>query len=177
LWVIIISGCLFGLSSNRLAINDEEKIAFITPFRIFCYTKIVFCLKNGEATYQKGIQIILETQIGRNVEAYIDDVVVKLKKHGDLLDDLEETFDNLCKYKMMLNPKECVVSVSSGKLLSYMVLAQGINANPTKVEAIKKLQPPWTRKEIQKLAGMMAALSLFIFKSGERGMPFYKLLL
>jgi hypothetical protein len=102
----------------------------------------VFCLKNGEATYQKGIQIILETQIGRNVEAYIDDVVVKLKKHGDLLDDLEETFDNLCKYKMKLNPKECVVSVSSGKLLSYMVLAQGINANPTKVEAIKKLQPP-----------------------------------
>jgi hypothetical protein len=66
---------------------------------------MMFNLKNGGATYQKGIQIILEGQIERNVEAYIDDVVLKLKKRGDLLDDLKETFDNLCKYKMMLNSK------------------------------------------------------------------------
>jgi hypothetical protein len=66
---------------------------------------MVFGLKNGGATYQKCIQIILEPQIGRNIEAYIDDVVVKLKKCGGLLDNLKETFNNLCKYKMMLNPK------------------------------------------------------------------------
>jgi hypothetical protein len=65
----------------------------------------------------------LETQIRRNVEAYINDVVVKLKKHGDLLDDVKQTFNNLCKYKMMLNPKKYVFDVSLGKLLSYMVLA------------------------------------------------------
>jgi hypothetical protein len=82
---------------------------FITPFRIFCYTKMAFGLKNGGATYQNCIQIILEPQIGRNVEAYIDDVVVKSKRHGDLLDDLKETFNNLCKYKMMLNPKNICV--------------------------------------------------------------------
>jgi hypothetical protein len=81
-----------------LVIDDEEKIAFITPFRIFCYTKMAFRLKNGGATYQKCIHIILQPQIGRNVETYINDVVVKSKKHGDLLDDLKETFDNLCKY-------------------------------------------------------------------------------
>jgi hypothetical protein len=63
----------------------------------------------------------LEPHIGRNVEAYIDDIVVKSKKQGDLLDDLRQTFDNLCKYKMMLNTKKCVFGVSSGKLLSYMV--------------------------------------------------------
>jgi hypothetical protein len=63
----------------------------------------------------------LENQIGRNIEAYIDDIVVKSKKRRDLLDDLKETFDNLCKYKMMLNPKKCVFGVSSGKLLGYMV--------------------------------------------------------
>jgi hypothetical protein len=101
----------------------------------------------------------LEGQIGRNVEAYIDDIVVKSEKHGDLLDDLKETFNNLRKFKMMLNPKKYVVAVSSGKLLGYMVSSRGIDANPKKVEAIKKLQPPQTRKEIQKLAGMMAALS------------------
>jgi hypothetical protein len=65
-----------------LAIDDEEKIVFITLFGIFCYTKMAFDLKNRGATYQKGILIILETQIERNVEAYIDDVVVKSKSMG-----------------------------------------------------------------------------------------------
>jgi hypothetical protein len=102
---------------------------------------MTFDLKNGGATYQKGIQIILGTQIRRNVEAYIDDVVVKLKKRGDLLDNLKETFNNLYKYKMMLNPKKYVFGVSSEKLLSYMVLTRGIEANPKKVEAIEQLQP------------------------------------
>jgi hypothetical protein len=74
--------------------------------------------------------------------------VVKSKKHGDLLDDLKETFDNLHKYKMMLNPEKCVFGVSSEKLLGYMVSSSGIDANPTKVEAIKKLHPPRMRREI-----------------------------
>jgi hypothetical protein len=76
----------------------------------------------------------------------------------------------------MLNPKECVFGVSSGKLLGYMVSSWGIDANPKKVEAIKKLQAPQIKKEIQKLVGMMAALSQFISKLGECGMSFYKLL-
>jgi hypothetical protein len=159
-----------------LAIDDEEKIAFITPFKIFCYTKMAFELKNGRATYQKCIHIILEPQIRRNIEAYIDDVVVKSKKHGDLLDDLKETFDNLHKYKMMLNPKKYVSDVSSGKLLSYMVSSWGIDANPNKVEVIEQLQSPQTRKEIQKLVDMTVALSRFISKLSKCGMPFYKLL-
>jgi hypothetical protein len=118
----------------------------------------------------------LEPPIGRNIKAYIDDVVVKSKKCGDLLDDLKETFDNLRKYKMMLNPKQCVFGVSSVKLLGSMVSSRGIDANLKKVEAIEQLQPPWTRNEIQKLAGMMAVLSRFISKLGECGMSFYKLL-
>jgi hypothetical protein len=79
----------------------------------------------------------LEPQIGRNVQAYIDDIVVKSKKQGDLIDDLKETFDNLHKYKMMLNPKKCVFGVSSGKLLGYMVSSRGIDANLKKVEDIE----------------------------------------
>jgi hypothetical protein len=89
------------------------------------------------------VHIVLENQIGRNVKAYIDDIVVKSKKYGDLLDDLKETFNNLRKYKMMLNPKKYVFGMSLGKLLGYMVSFRGIDANP-KVEVIKKLQPPRT---------------------------------
>jgi hypothetical protein len=108
-----------------LAIDDEEKTSFIMPFGIFCYTKMAFELKNGGATYQKCVHIVLENQIGRNVKAYIDDIVVKSEKHGDLLNDLKDTFDNLCKDKMMLNYKKCVFGVSSGKLLGYMVSSRG----------------------------------------------------
>jgi hypothetical protein len=104
--------------------------------------------KEWGGTYQKCIHIILEAQIRRNVEDYIDDIVVKSKKQGDLLDDYKETFDNLCKYKMMLNPKKYVFGVSSGKLLGNMVSSRGIDANLKKVEAIEQLQPPHTRKEI-----------------------------
>jgi hypothetical protein len=165
-----------GYHQISLAVDDKEKTAFNTSFEIFCYTKMAFELKNAGATYQKCVHTVLECQIGWNVEAYIDDIVVKSKRRGDLLDDLKETFDNLRKLKMMLNPKKCVFNVSSGKLLGYMVSSRGIDANPKKVEAIEKLQSPRTRKEIHKLAGMMTVFSRFISKLGERDMSFYKLL-
>jgi hypothetical protein len=99
-----------------------------------------------ELHIKKYVHTVLEGQIRRNVEAYIDDIVVNLKKSGDLLHDLKETFDNLHKFKMMLNPKKCAFDVLSGKLLGYMVSSWGIDANPKKVEVIKKLQPPRNRK-------------------------------
>jgi hypothetical protein len=74
--------------------------------------------------------------------------VVKSEKHANLLDDLKETFDNLRKFKMILNPKKCVFGVSSGKLLGYMLSSWGIDANPKKVKGIKKLHAAWTRKKI-----------------------------
>jgi hypothetical protein len=66
-----------GYHQISFTVNDEEKIVFITPFGIFCYTKMTFRLKNGRATYQKCVHTVLESQIGRNIEAYIDDIVVK----------------------------------------------------------------------------------------------------
>jgi hypothetical protein len=165
-----------GYHQISLAIDDEEKIAFTTSFGIYCYTKMAFGLKNGGVTNQRCVHTVLENQIGRNVEAYIDDIMVKSKKHGDLLDDLKETFDNLRKSKMMLNHKKYMIGVSSGKLLCYMVSSRGIDVNMKKVKAIENLQSPRTRKEIQKLTGMMAALSRFISKLEECGMPFYSLL-
>jgi hypothetical protein len=83
--------------------------------------------------------IVLDGQIGRNVEAYNDDIVVKSKFKGDLITDLTETFNNLRKNRMMLNPDKCTFGVSSGKLLSYLVSQRGINANPKKVKAIEDM--------------------------------------
>ena len=82
------------------------------------------------------------------MEAYIDDIVVKSKFRGDLIADLEETFNNLCKNKMMLNPNKCSFGISLGKLLGYLVSHRGIEAIPKKVKSINDMQSPRNKKEV-----------------------------
>ena len=95
-----------------------------------------FGLKSAQATYQRCVQNCLHNQIGRNVHAYVDDIVVKSGKKETLIDDLKETFDNLQVYKMMLNPAKCVFGVPAGKLLGFLVSERGIEANLEKIKAI-----------------------------------------
>jgi hypothetical protein len=136
---------------------------------------MTFGLKNAGATYQKAIQKCLDSQIGKNVEAYIDDVVVKTTNEDDLIADLAQTFANLRHYRWKLNLEKCVFSVPSGKLLGFMVSHRGIEANPTKVDAIRRMNRPTGKKDVMKLTGMMVALGRFISKLGEKGMAFFKL--
>ena len=98
-----------------------------------------FGLKSAQATYQRCVQNCLHNQIGRNVHAYVDDIVVKSREKETLIDDLKETFDNLRVYKMMLNPSKCVCGVPAGKLLGFLVSNRGIEANPDKIKAITSL--------------------------------------
>jgi hypothetical protein len=110
------------------------------------------------------------------VEAYVDDVVVKTWEEEGLISDLAETFDNLRKFKMKLNPMKCTFRVPLGKLLVYMVSQRGIDPNPENVSAITKIKPPESLHDVQKLTGCMAALSRFISQLGARGLPFFELL-
>jgi hypothetical protein len=149
---------------------------FITPHDIYCYTAMTFSLKNVVATYQKAIQKCLESQIGKNVEAYVNDVVVKTTTEVDLIADLAKTFANLWHYRWKLDLEKCVFGVPSGKLLGFMASHRGIAANLTKVDAIHRMNRPTGKKDVMKLTGMMAALGRFIIKLGEKGLPFFKLL-
>ena len=99
-----------------------------------------FGLNNAGATYQQAIQMCLDQRIGRNVEAYIDDVVIKSKTTNDLIANLEETFANLKRYRWKLNPSKCIFGVPSCILLGYIVSARGIEPNPNKVFAITKMK-------------------------------------
>ncbi len=137
-----------------------------------------FGLEIAGATYQRMIQRCFSTQIGRNVEAYVDDVVVKTKQKDDLIADLEETFANIRAFRMKLNPEKCTFGVPSGKLLGFMVSRRGIQANLKKINTILNMKPPSSQKifDVQKLTGCMAALSWFISRLGEWGMPFFMLL-
>jgi hypothetical protein len=89
-------------------------------------------------------------------------VVVKTREDDGLISDLTETFDNLRKFKMKLNPEKCTFGVPSGKLLGYMVSHHGIDPNPEKVSAITKIKPPKSLYDVQKLMGCMAVFSRFI---------------
>jgi hypothetical protein len=137
-----------GYHQISMGLEDEEKMTFTTPFGVFCYVKMPFGLKNTSATYQRCIQNYLQPQIRRNVEAYIDDVIVKSENRNALVDDLAETFDNLRKYRMMLNPKKCTFGVPSGKLLGFLVSSRGIEANPRKIEALDQMRSHRIQKEV-----------------------------
>src|SRR3954466_8530138 len=110
------------------------------------------------------------------MQVYVDDIVIKTYSANTLLDDLRETFAALNKYRIKLNSKKCAFGVPAGKLLGYMVSAQGIEANPEKVQAIAKMQDLTDIKGVQQLTGRLAALSRFISWLGERTLPFYQLL-
>ena len=151
--------CYSGYHQISLKEEDQIKTPFITPFGAYCYTTMSFGLKNVGATYQRRC---LQEQIGKNVEAYIDDVVVKSKTTDYLIVDLEETFQNLKKFQWKLNPTKCIFGVPSGILLGNVVNRHGIEANLEKIEAVTKMKLPTNVKDIQKLTGCMAALSHFI---------------
>ena len=108
------------------------------------------------------MQECLASQIGHNVHVYIDDVVIKLNRQDDLLADLAETFANLRRYKIKLNPDKCTIGVPTFQLLGYVVSKQGIEANPVKIDTIVRLGKPQCLRDIQKLVGRVAALSRFI---------------
>jgi single-stranded DNA-specific DHH superfamily exonuclease len=115
-------------------------------------------------------------QLHRNVEAYVDDMVIKIRNPNDLITNLEETFSSLRRFRWKLNPTKCIFGVPSGKLLGFIVSNRGIEANPVKITAITDIGALATIKDVQKLTGCMAALNRFISRLGERGLPFFKIL-
>ncbi|GJQ99866.1 reverse transcriptase domain-containing protein [Tanacetum coccineum] len=125
-----------GYHRIEMSEEDEEKMAFYTDQGTYCYTKMSFGLKNAWATYQRLVDSAFQAQLGQNLEAYVDDMVIKIKMEQEMIADIVETFDNLRKVNMKLNPKKCSLGVKEGKFLGYMVTLEGINANPKKTKAV-----------------------------------------
>ena len=119
---------------------------------------------------------MFEPQLGKKIEVYIDDMVVKSKEVPNHMEDLRNIFETLREHKLRLNASKCSFGVGLGKFLGYMVTHRGIEVNPDQVKAINNLQPPWNPKEFQKLIGMTAALNRFIFRSADRCRPFFLLM-
>jgi hypothetical protein len=122
------------------------------------------------------VQHVFGDHIGRTVEAYVDDIVIKTRKADNLVDDLRIAFGCLRANGVKLNPEKCVFGVPRGMLLGYIVSQRGIEANPEKFEALERMGPIRDLKGVQKVLGCLATLSRFISRLGEKGLPLYRLL-
>ncbi|GKD46014.1 reverse transcriptase domain-containing protein, partial [Tanacetum coccineum] len=138
-----------GYHQIQMTKKDEEKTAFHTEEGVFCYTKMPFGLKNAGATYQRLVDSAFKEQIGVNLEAYVDDMVIKSKTEQDIIKDIEQTFSTLRRINMKLNPKKCSFAMKEGKFLGYVVTSEGIRANPEKAKAVMDMPSPKTLKQMQ----------------------------
>jgi hypothetical protein len=128
-----------GYHQIRMKESDQLTTFFIIPFGMYCYVTMPFGLRNAGATYQRCMNHVFGEHIGRTVEAYVDDIVVKTRKASDLLSDLETTFKCLKAKGVKLNPEKCIFGVPRGMLLGFIVSERGIEANPEK----SRPSPTW----------------------------------
>ena len=162
-----------GYHQIKMKESDQLATSFITPFGMYCYATMLFGLKNARATYLWCMLHVFGDHLGRNIEAYVDDIVVKSRKADDLVADLRIAFDCLRAKGVKLNPEKCVFGVPRGMLLGFIVSQRGIEPNPEKVEAIRRMGPIRDLKGVQSVMGCLAALSRFISRLGEKGLPLY----
>ena len=137
---------------------------------------IPFELKNASATYQRLINNMFAHQIGRIIQVYVDDIMVKSIREDDHLDDLKETFDTLRSYNMKLNPSKCAFRVTTGKFHWFMMSQRGIEINPDKIQVIMELTPPKNVKKVQSLNNKIATLNRFISRATNKCLPFFRTL-
>jgi len=165
-----------GYHQIPLALDEQEKTAFVTLTGNYHYKVMPFKLKNVGFTYQRMMTRIFEPQLGKNIEVYIDDMVVKSKVESEHVNDLKSIFELLRKHKLRLNASKSSFGVCLGKFLVHMITHRGIEVNPNQIKVINNLQLFWNPKEVQKLTGMTTALNRFISRLADRCRPFFQLL-
>ena len=133
-------------------------------------------MKNAGATYQRLVNYIFQDLIGKSMEVYVDNLLVKSREAGDHLRHLSDAFAVLRKFQMKLNPAKCAFGVLSGKFLGHLVSRRGIEANPEKIWAVINMQSPRTTKEVQSLASRIATLNRFLSRATDRCLPYFKIL-
>ncbi|GKA28120.1 reverse transcriptase domain-containing protein [Tanacetum coccineum] len=149
-----------GYHQIQMAEEDEEKTAFITSQRIFCYTKMPFGLRNAGATYQCLVNKAFHKQIGRNLKVYVDDLVIKSRTEDEIVRNIKETFKTLREINMKLNPKKYTFGIEEGMFLGYKVSTRGLKVCPDKVDAV--LSHPSPNRAFKKMKRFIAELPMLV---------------
>jgi hypothetical protein len=161
-----------GYHQIPLTEADQSATTIITPFSCFCYVKMSLGLKNAGSTYQRCMQFCFKEQIGCNLEVYVDDTVTKSQKSGGLISDLEETFNNLWRFNIKLNPEKCTFGVPQGKLLGYIITERDIEVNLNKISTIVDMGPVRNVKMFNDSWGASRPLAVSCPGWGNTGSPF-----
>uniref|UniRef100_A0A2N9H4D7 RNA-directed DNA polymerase n=1 Tax=Fagus sylvatica TaxID=28930 RepID=A0A2N9H4D7_FAGSY len=151
-----------GYNQIRMSTRDAEKTAFRTPIGNFYYTVMPFGLKNAGATYQRTMTAMFHDMMHKEIEDYVDDIVVKSKKREDHLRILRKVFDRCRLYKLKMNPLKCAFGVSAGKFLGFLVHNRGIDVDPAKASAIATMKAPTSHKELKSFLGRLSYIRRFI---------------
>ena len=165
-----------GYNQIMMAPEDREKTSFITEWGTYCYRVMPFGLKNAGATYQRAATTLFHDMMHRDVEVYVDDMIVKSRDRADHLATLECFFQRIRCFRLRLNPKKCTFGVTSGKLLGYMISERGIEVDPDKIKAILDMSPPQTETEIRGFLGRLQYVSRFIVRLTDTCEPIFRLL-
>ncbi|GJW96646.1 reverse transcriptase domain-containing protein [Tanacetum coccineum] len=137
---------------------------------------MMFGLKNIGATHKRLVDKAFQRQIRRNLEVYVDDLVIKSRTEEEIIRDIAETFKTLRQINMKLNPKKCSFGMQEGMFLGYKVNNDGLKVCPDKADAVLSFPSPRCLKDVQKLNGKLASLNRFLSKSAEKSLPFFKTL-
>ncbi|GAU39246.1 hypothetical protein TSUD_396930 [Trifolium subterraneum] len=165
-----------GYNQIKMAVEDREKTAFITPWGTFCYKVMSFGLTNAGATYQRGMTTLFHDMMHKEIEVYVDDMIVKSGTEEEHVEYLLKMFQRLRKYRLRLNPNKCTFGVRSGKLLGFIVSQKGIEVDPDKVKAIREMPAPQTEKQVRGFLGRLNYISRFISHMTATYGPIFKLL-
>ncbi|WJX45728.1 hypothetical protein P8452_32589 [Trifolium repens] len=165
-----------GYNQIKMAVEDREKTSFITPWGTFCYKVMPFGLTNAGATYQRGMTTLFHDMMHKEIEVYVDDMIVKSGTEGEHVEYLLKMFQRLRKYRLRLNPNKCTFGVRSGKLLGFIVSQKGIEVDPDKVRAIREMPAPQTEKQVRGFLGRLNYISRFISHMTATCGPIFKLL-
>ena len=151
-------------------------MAFITPWGVYHYRLMSVGIKNAGATYMRVMTAIFHDMIHKEIEVYVDNVIIKSCERLDHLTHLRKFFDRLRRYNLKLNPVKCAFGVPVGKLLGFIISRRGIELDPSKIKAIQEFPPPKTRKEVMSFLGRLNYISRFIAQSTVVCEPIFKLL-
>ncbi|GAU39327.1 hypothetical protein TSUD_60780 [Trifolium subterraneum] len=163
-----------GYNQIKMAVEDREKTAFITPWGTFCYKVMPFGLTNAGATYQRGMTTLFHDMMHKEIEVYVDDMIVKSGTEEEHVEYLSKMFQRLRKYRLRLNPNKCTFGVRSGKLMGFIVSQKGIEVDPDKVRAIREMSAPQTEKQVRGFLGRLNYISRFISHMTATCGPIFK---
>lgn len=165
-----------GYNQIKMAEEDKEKTTFVTLWGTFCYRVMPFGLKNAGATYQRAMVTLFHHMMHKEIEVYVDDMIIKSKSDEDHVAHLKKLFTRLRESKLRLNPAKCTFGVTSGKLLGFIASDKGIEVDPAKVRSIEEMPPLQTEREVRSFLGKLNYIARFISGLSPTCEPIFKLL-